>query len=97
MAVAEAAVAVETGSYELDSLAGLTARSDELGQFARTFEQMARQVYAREQQLKAQVSALQIEIDRAQGEEQVTEITDTDFFKDLQSKARAMRASKKNL
>ena len=95
--LAEAAVAVETGSYELDSLAGLTARGDELGQFARTFEQMARQVYAREQQLKAQVSALQIEIDRAQGEEQVTEITDTDFFKDLQSKARAMRASKKNL
>lgn len=93
--LAEAAAAVEAGSYELESLNEVGARGDELGQFARAFEQMARQVYAREQKLKAQVSALQIEIDRKKGEAQVAEITDTDFFKDLQSKARVMRANAK--
>lgn len=95
--LAEAAVAVEAGSYELDSLARVTTRSDELGQFARAFEQMAREVHAREQKLKAQVNALQIKIDHQQSEEQVEEITETDFFKDLQAKARAMRASKEDL
>lgn len=92
--LAQAATAVESGSYELDSLTAVTQRKDELGQFARIFEQMAHQVYAREQKLKAQVNALQIEIDRTKSAEQVAEITDTDFFKDLQNKAQAMRARK---
>ncbi|MCA9951348.1 MAG: HAMP domain-containing protein [Anaerolineales bacterium] len=94
--LAQAATAVEQGSYEIDSLTAVTQRKDELGQFARTFEQMAREVYAREQKLKAQVSALQIEIDRTKSAAQVAEITDTDFFKDLQNKAQAMRARKQS-
>ncbi len=94
--LALAATAVESGSYELDALTAVTQRKDELGQFARIFEQMAREVYAREQKLKAQVNALQIEIDRTKSAEQVAEITDTDFFKDLQNKAQAMRERKKS-
>jgi len=92
--LARAATAVEKGTYESGSLSPVTARGDELGQFARTFEHMAKEVYAREQRLKAQVSAMQIEIDKKKSDEQVSEITDTEFFRDLQSKAKAMRARK---
>ncbi len=92
--LAEAATAVEKGTYETSSLSPITSRTDELGQFARIFEHMAQEVYIREQRLKAQVSALQIEIDHKKSTEQVTEITETEFFKDLQSKAKAMRKRK---
>jgi HAMP domain-containing protein len=48
--------------------------------------------YVREQSLRQQIQKLHIEIDEAKRQKQVSEIVDTDFFQDLQSKARATRA-----
>jgi GAF domain-containing protein len=42
--------------------------------------------------LTDQIATLQIQIDEAKKERQVTEITGSDYFKDLQSRARSMRA-----
>ena len=52
---------------------------------------MAREVRAREQRLKQEVQQLRIEIDEARTARQVAEITETDYFQDLQRKADQLR------
>ena len=64
---------------------------DEIVTLADVFAIMAGKVYQREQTLRKQVEALRIEIDDAKRSKQVSEIAETDFFRDLQSKARGMR------
>lgn len=56
--VTTAAAAVETGAFELESLTDVAKRTDELGQLARVFKNMAREVYAREERLKREVRVL---------------------------------------
>jgi CRP-like cAMP-binding protein len=90
-AVTAAAAAVEAGIFEPESLDEVGARGDALGQLARVFQRMTREVYAREQQLKRQVEDLRIEIDRNRAAMEVAEITDTDYFRNLQVRARQMR------
>ncbi|MDZ4718991.1 MAG: cyclic nucleotide-binding domain-containing protein [Roseiflexaceae bacterium] len=86
-----AAEALEAGSYTGTSIGDVTGREDALGNLARVFERMAGEVYAREQKLKQQVSELRIEIDRSRQAKQVAEITETDYFKSLQQRAKALR------
>jgi PleD family two-component response regulator len=88
----EAAAAVESESYDPDSLTEIGERTDALGQLARVFQRMAREVALREQRLKQQVQALRIEIDRAREATQVAEITETDYFRTLQERASDLRA-----
>jgi HAMP domain-containing protein len=88
----DAASAVETGNFDPDSIAAVARRTDGLGNLARTFQEMAREVQAREQRLKAQVQVLTIEIDRAREARLVAEITETDYFQQLKTKAQALRA-----
>lgn len=90
--VVEAATAVESASFVPESLDGVAARDDALGQLARVFRRMAREVAAREQALQQEVRQLRIEIDAKRAATQVAEITDTDYFHDLQQKASALRA-----
>jgi hypothetical protein len=52
---------------------------------------MVGKVYRREQTLRRQVEELRIEIDEVKRKKQVSEIVGTDFFQDLQAKARSMR------
>ncbi len=82
-------------SEEIDRLDPVAERQDELGQLTRVFQKMARQVYDREQKLKEQVSLLRIEIDESKKQADVAEITDTDYFQDLQKKARTLRGKRK--
>jgi methyl-accepting chemotaxis protein len=89
--VTDAAAAVEGETFEPDALTGVSARTDALGQLARTFVRMAREVRAREERLKAQVRELKIEIDEARQAKRVAEITDTDYFKDLRARASDLR------
>ena len=51
----------------------------------------ATQVRQRESVLKKQIRELQIEIDEAKKSRQVSEIVESDFFRDLQQKAESMR------
>jgi two-component system cell cycle response regulator len=89
--VVDAAAAVEADDFEPESLDGVAARDDALGQLARVFQRMAREVFERERRLKAQVQQLRIEIDEANAARKVAEITDTDYFRDLQEKASKLR------
>jgi DNA-binding response OmpR family regulator len=89
--VTGAAAAVEAETFDPDSLGGVATRADELGQLARVFQRMAREVYAREQRLKQQVQELRIELDEVKQTRKVAEITDTEYFQDLLSQAHEIR------
>ncbi|WP_162909244.1 HAMP domain-containing protein [Aggregatilinea lenta] len=78
---------------DADALIALAERGDELGDLARGFQDMRREVQRREVRLAQEVEQLRIEINAAQREQQVSEITETDYFQQLQSKVRALRRS----
>lgn len=90
--VIDAAAAVEAGTFQPESVAAVAQRSDALGQLARVVQHMGREVQAREHRLHQQVQQLRIEVDAARKEREVAAITETDFFQDLQAKAKALRA-----
>ncbi|MCB0032787.1 MAG: HAMP domain-containing protein [Anaerolineales bacterium] len=64
---------------------------DEIDSLAHVFSSMVNKVDKREQKLKERVRSLKIQIDEKKKQEQVSEIVDTDFFSDLQSRAAEMR------
>lgn len=87
-----AAEKIAEGDYEQDLSASKLERfPDEIGTLREVFSVMVSKVYQREQTLKAQVEQLKIEIDEAKRQHEVDEIAETDFFRDLQSKAQLMR------
>jgi signal transduction histidine kinase len=87
-----AATALERGEeYDSARLEPAMRSTDELGNLARMFDKMAKEVRAREKKLRQEIAELRIEIDVTKRARQVSEIADTDYFRDLQSKARALR------
>jgi two-component system, cell cycle response regulator len=89
--VVRAASAVEAGEFDAVSLETVAARDDALGGLARTFARMADEVRAREARLQAEVRELRIEIDEARQSTKVAEITSSEYFKDLRSRAAELR------
>jgi hypothetical protein len=57
---------------------------------------MAVQVEAREKKLKQEVTQLRIQIDEVKRAQEVAEIADTDYFRDLKQQAREMREKKQS-
>src|SRR3989449_1732857 len=89
--VTAAAAAIKANTFELESLDEVARRDDELGQLATVFQEMAHQVYAREQQLQQQVQQLRIEIDQTGKAREVADITESDYFQHLLGKADELR------
>jgi two-component system, cell cycle response regulator len=89
--VAAAAAAVEVAAFDPASLDGVAARADALGQLARVFQRMAREVRAREERLQREVRELRIEIDETRQARKVAEITETDYFRRLRGQAADLR------
>ncbi|GAB4578912.1 MAG: DUF3365 domain-containing protein [Anaerolineales bacterium] len=81
---------------ESPALQTVTKRSDELGNLAQVFQNMAAEVYARTEKLKQQVQKLSIEIDEIRRKEQVEQVIETEFFSDLQERAREIRQRRQN-
>jgi energy-coupling factor transport system substrate-specific component len=73
---------------ELKAAAG----SDEISELTRMFGQMAGEVIQREETLRQQVAELKIEIDETKTAKQVAEVTETEYFQDLQRRAARLRA-----
>lgn len=65
---------------------------DEVETLAHVFELMIDKVRSREERLKQQVAELQIIVDEGKRKQQVDEIVDSQFFRELQEKARRARA-----
>lgn len=87
----EAAAAVENDTFDPDSLSDVAARKDALGQLTRLFQRMAREFQAREQRLKQQVAELRIEINQVKQARQVSQITGTNYFRELRDRASDLR------
>lgn len=89
--VIAAAAAVETASFVPASLDGIATRPDALGQLARVFQRMAREVEVREERLRREVRELRIEIDEARQSRKVAEITESAYFQGLRGQASELR------
>jgi HAMP domain-containing protein len=89
----EAARSVERDDFQLDVLDPLIQNrsEDEIVRLACVFHEMAAQVQKREQRLRQEVQQLRIEIDEVKKARQVTEITETEYFKQLQKRARELK------
>jgi HAMP domain-containing protein len=87
-----AAERVGEGEYDQD-FGRLRQRRfrDEIGVLADVFLRMTQKVDVREQNLRREVQSLRIEIDEGKRAQQVQEIVDTDFFRELQARAQQMR------
>jgi nitrate/nitrite-specific signal transduction histidine kinase len=98
--VIAASKAVEVGHFSSVDLSEVEKRTDELGGLARVFSRMVEQVQSREQSLKDEVKDLQIkinlfiEIDQNRKEQQVREITESEYFERLLQRVQAMREKK---
>jgi two-component system, cell cycle response regulator len=86
-----AAAAIEDGDYDASRLEGVAGRDDPLGQLARVFQRMAKEVRAREERLTRQVAELRIEIDEARKSTQVAQIIGTEYFRGLREQAADLR------
>jgi HAMP domain-containing protein len=83
---------IAEGEYDIN-LATMTGGffRDEIGVLAQMFQIMTNKVREREQILIRQVEELKIEVDEAKSKKQVKEIVESDFFQQLEAKARRMR------
>ncbi len=92
IALTHVARCIGEGDYQQDLSSLIQDRfPDEIEVLAQVFSIMVDKVRQREEKLKKEVAELRIEIDEVKRQKQVSEIVDTDFFQDLQAKARAMR------
>lgn len=89
------AMHIGEGDYNVDlSVMTKALIQDEINKFAQVFEIMVSKVRVREETLKRKVEELRIEIDSVKQQAHVSEIVDTDFFRELQTKARQVRQRK---
>lgn len=94
--LASAAQKIGEGDYEQDiQEMSIGPFRDEITTLASVFEIMIAKVHHREQTLRRRVEELQIMVDERKKVEQVSEIVESEFFQELQVKARAMRARSK--
>jgi methyl-accepting chemotaxis protein len=90
---------LHSGVAEIGTSGDLSRRlsfpgTDEISNLANAINQMLADLQSslnREKQLKQEVQRLRIEIDQAKKQQQVSEITESEFFRDLQLKAQNIR------
>lgn len=91
LVMSDVAESIENEEFRTENLDSLIQRQDEIGLLARVFQRMAKEVHTRVEKLKQQVRQLQIVIDDKRVSEEVSQITETDYFRDLQAKAKQLR------
>lgn len=70
----------------------VSQRNDDLGELARAFNRMVQEINQREAALRAQLAEVhRLEVDAVSRSRAVAEITESDYFRDLRAKARALR------
>jgi HAMP domain-containing protein len=96
--IIEAAHSVESGDFDTSTLTPLLddGRADEIGLLARVFKRMADTVHQREEQLHQTIRHLRIEIDETKKDKAVMEITESEYFRELQKKVRLLRTKRRD-
>ncbi len=85
---------VAEGEYAEIAEVGDQYRDPTMSALAAEFARMATQVKQREDTLRQEIAELKIEIDEAKKERQVAEITESDYFQEIQARARELRRKK---
>jgi nitrogen fixation/metabolism regulation signal transduction histidine kinase len=93
-ALAAYAQRVGTGDYTRVEVPTLGMTRDEINVVYEAFDAMVEQIRQREEQLKAQVAAMQITIDQTKRQRDVEEIVNSDYFAKLKASAKEMREHK---
>lgn len=94
MAIARAAVDIGGDRFNPNQLGQTSVRNDEIGHLPAPFKKLILEIHLREQRLRHEVQEFCVEIDEAKRSQQVKEIVDTDFLRDLKNlaiKAKALR------
>jgi hypothetical protein len=95
-ALTAAATAIEANDApDSEQLASLGRTKDDIGRLARVFASMATQVATRERALREQVAALRVEIDEDRRRQTVSDLTDSEFFRELEIRAAEIRRAMK--
>ena len=89
--VVDAAIAMEAERFDPVMLEPVSRRTDALGQMARVFTRMARNVQEREDRLKEQVRELSIEIDHTRSAKRAAEVTESEYFQNLERRVDELR------
>ncbi len=88
----DAAAEVEQWVFAPSNLNDIAQDIGELGRLARIFQRMAQEVQQRELWLRQEVKELRIRIDQTRQARQVAEVTESEYFRQLQLEARSLRA-----
>ena len=96
-ALMRAANQLRDGQLDQIDLEGLASQNDELGRLAQVFKEAVGRVKDREASLKLAIQRLKVDIDREQEASQVSEITETEYFRSLRQKSMELRKRKKGL
>ncbi len=92
IALTQAADQIGHGNYDTKVSTDQGKFRDEVDSLANVFSFMVDKVREREQNLKTQITELQIIVDEGKRKQQVDEIVDSEFFRALQAKAREARS-----
>jgi CRP-like cAMP-binding protein len=91
---------VADGRYDAadEAIGRAAAEQDDadIERFVETFRAMVAAVRSREAALERELTQLRIEVDAARREEQVAEITESDFFRRLERRAREVRTGRRS-
>jgi CRP-like cAMP-binding protein len=79
------------GDYDQPVKPGDRYRDKTIAALAAEFARMAAQVREREDALRQEIAQLKIEIDETKRKRQVEEITESDYFQDIKTRARNLR------
>lgn len=85
----------ENEEADLDSLEKVSKKSDELGQLARLFQQMAHSIYVREQSLAQQLQQIRNKSDQTKARTQAR-TSEMAYLKSLQEKSQTIRSKTKS-
>jgi energy-coupling factor transport system substrate-specific component len=88
-----AAEAMEANKFTPEQATALrdAPGDDEVSHLSQLFGKMAAEVIQREQSLRHEVQQLRIEIDEAKKLREVSEVTDNEYFRELQTRVRELR------
>lgn len=95
-AVTRAARDLSQDRFDPSSLDAAAARTDEVGELARTFQRMGTEIVERERRLRDQVARLTVQIDRARVEEAVADITESEYFARIKERADELRWNRRD-
>jgi hypothetical protein len=93
--LAEASNKLKSGSWDKADTVDPVKNSDYIGNLIGVFNEMAGEIKAREIKMTNTIRELELRIDKAREDRIISEITETEFFRNLEKKSAELRRMKK--